>query len=123
MGRKVDLSVEFEAAIGAFKPTREGKRDYRIMTRLGALDVTLHEADDQPWLAAIWDDVEKAKAHFGVKKVLPLLMEERFNPYSGKWNWHWQGFWPHGIKARKADRIESGRKMIAAFVGEVNKLV
>jgi hypothetical protein len=24
MGKKVDLSVEFEAAIGVFKPTREG---------------------------------------------------------------------------------------------------
>jgi hypothetical protein len=121
MGKKVDLSVEFEAAIGAFKPTREGKRDYRIMTRLGALDVTLHEADDQPWLAAIWDDVEKARVHFGVNKVLPQL--DRLNPYSGKWNWHWQGFWLHGIKACKADRIESGRKMIAAFAKEVKELV
>jgi len=121
MGRKVDLSVEFEAAIGDFKPTREGKRDYRIMTRLGALDVTLYEGDDQPWLAAIWDDVEKARVHFGVNKVLPQL--DRLNPYSGKWNWHWFQQWPQEIKARKADRIAAGRQMIAAFVEEVRELV
>jgi hypothetical protein len=121
MGKKVNLSVEFEAAIGVFKPTREGKRDYRIKTKLGALDVSLHEGDDQPWLAAIWDDVEKARVHFGVKKVLPQL--NRLNPYSGKWNWHWFQQWPQGNKARKADRIEAGRKMIAAFVEEVKELV
>jgi hypothetical protein len=122
VSKKIDLKVEFETAIGAFKPTREGRRDFRIMTKLGALDVSLHDDDDQPWIAAVWDDVERARAHFGVEKTFLAVTMNRLNPFSGKWNWHWFQQRPYRERNRKADRIEAGRKMIAAFVEKVQGL-
>ena len=123
MSKKIDLKVEFETAIAGFKPTRDGRREFRIMTRLGALDVSLHDADDEPWLAAIWDDVEKARAHFGVGRNAIEAQQHRLNPFVGKWNWHWFQYWPYQLKSRKADRVDAGRKMIAAFVEKVKELV
>jgi len=123
VSKKIDLCAEFESAIGGFNPTCEGRRDCRIMTRLGALDVSLQDGDDQPWIAAIWDDVEKAKAQFGVGRNAIEAQQHRLNPFVGKWNWHWFQYWPYQLKSRKADRIEAGRKMIAAFAEKVRELV
>ena len=120
MSKKIDLRAEFEAAIGRFNPTREGRRDFRIKTSLGPLDVCIYVEKDGSWIAAVWDDVDAVANHFGVKS---FMSGDRLNPCSGKWNWHWLQFWPCGIKALKADREEAGRKMIAAFVKKVEELV
>ena len=122
MSKKIDLCAEFETAIAGFKPTREGRREFRIMTKLGALDAHFYDESDGPWIAAIWDDVEKAKAQFGVEKTMIAASMNRLNPWSGKWNWHWFQYWPYQLKSRKADRVDAARKMIAAFVEKVQAL-
>lgn len=39
------------------------------------------------FIACRFEDVEKAKAHFGVRDY--DVGAKRLNPFSGKWNWHW----------------------------------
>ena len=121
MSKKVDLHAEFEAAIGRFSPTREGRREFRINTMIGPLDAQIYvDKDQSSWIAAVWGDVNAAAQHFGVKS---LMSGDRLNPCSGKWNWFWREFWPCGVKDLKADREESSRKMIVAFVKKVEELV
>lgn len=54
-----------------------GAKAYSLETPAGTLRVTIFEG----WLACRFLDVGKAK------EVL-LVGDDRLNPYSGKWNWH-----------------------------------
>jgi hypothetical protein len=120
MSKKIDLHSEFESAIGVFNPTREGRREFRIMTQSGALDVQLYDDKNGAWIAAIWDDVKKAAAYLDAKT---FSAGRRLNHFSGKWNWHWSEQTPDWKGCRKAERVVAGRKMIVAFVDEVGSLV
>lgn len=56
---------------------------HKLETVAGPLLVGVFEG----WVACRFEDVEKAKRHFNVQR---LFRHERFNPYSGKFNF--QGF-------------------------------
>ena len=117
---KADLRAEFEEAVGRFNPVREGTREFRIATKIGLLDVRLYDDRDGAWIAARWSDSKAAAKHFGVKS---FMSGDRLNPCSGKWNWHWWEFWPHGIKSKAADRRQAGQQMIVAFVQQLDQMV
>ena len=114
-----NLQSEFESAIKVFNPTKEGRREFRIMTQLGALDVQLFDDKNGAWIAAIWDDLDKAKAYLDKNT---FSANRRLNHFSGKWNWHWAEQAPNWKECRKAERIEAGKKMIVAFLDEVKSL-
>ena len=121
MPNKKNLRAEFESAIAVFAPIREGQREFRIQTRLGALDVELHDDGKGlggTWIAAVWDDLERAIEHFG--RPLPLSSDRL--GMTGKWNWFWFEQEPRWRHCTRAETVEAGRRMIAEFVEAVKRL-
>ena len=78
-GDQVTLAQLLNPWLSRHGPLGEYER-YTIQTKAGPLLV--HVYDD--WVACRFDDVARAKIHFG---YMPGV-NSRLNPYSGKWNWH-----------------------------------
>lgn len=119
MTTTISLHEEFAAAMAPFRPGRGDLRDLCIATGIGPLELMLYDSDAAgPWIAAVFIDVDRAREHFGAR---PGDHSTRLNPYSGKWNWHCHEFAPRARRHSRAERQDAGRKMIAAFVRDVQK--
>jgi hypothetical protein len=54
-----------------------GHKMYTVETTLGTLEISVWNAS----IMCMFDDLTRAKEHFGV------CLNGRLNPHSGKWNW------------------------------------
>lgn len=66
---------EWSEKIGAVTPPASWS--YSVQTRVGTLLFTPYEG----WIACRFENVERAREHFGGGHA-------RFNAHNGKWNWH-----------------------------------
>lgn len=73
LGFRPATPIQPDPEWNAFTP-----RDYELETVAGMLYCSING----DWLACVFWDVDKAKAHFGSDA------NGIFNPFSGKWNWY-----------------------------------
>ncbi len=88
---------------------------FQIETIIGRLDVT--PIDD--FIACRFDDVEKAKKHFGITTI----QQGRLNPFSGKWNWHWFEGVTYQSRPTKENVTKGIDKILADLVKEIEALL
>ena len=89
---KPTLSSILTPLLNSIGAKDNGYGGFTVQTKLGPMN--LIPFDD--WVACRFDDVEKAKAHFGISNI----GQGRLNPFSGKWNWHAWDVCPHGYQPR-----------------------
>ena len=66
--------------LGGTQASPDDAYRWTLETPLGALHLAMHEKNFS--IFALWEDVDKAKAHFGTSST------GRLNRFSGKWNFH-----------------------------------
>ena len=113
------LTAIFNHAILRFNPTPEHD-GVVIQTKAGPLWCRIYE-EGQPWIPCRFEDVEKARKHFGVSKNA-IMGPQRLNPCSGKWNFHMFEFAPRQKRYFKKERREYTIKMIEFFAKQVEEL-
>jgi hypothetical protein len=116
-----DLVIPRLDALGATARDRawEPGLQRTLETAIGKLDIHVIDGD---WIACRFDDVEKAKEHFGVRG----LGCGRLNPYSGKWNWHHFEYAPVDSQGRIRPRkvLEAALETLAKeFLEEIETIL
>lgn len=119
-----DLVIPGLDKLGATVPPNAYNPDFqrRLETVVGTLSVILCE-EDGDWIACRFEDVEKAKQHFGIFNIC----QGRLNPYSGKWNWHcWEFMTRDEVeKMHRTSKVSDAhlKALAEAFLAAVQPLI